>query len=352
MNRKRTITVMSALLFLINSASAQEEPSGDPPTSGEADSLSREERLALAEQLYRQGREQMDARRYVQACESFAASLRYDSGTGGTLWHLARCRERTGDFASAWARYSELQGFAQGLGERDKAQAALERAQAIESRIPRLTIRVSRSASNAGLRISHNGAELDAAAWGAGLPVDPGTHLVLATAPNHLDYRRRILIRRDSEGATIEIPPLTPEPTPPDTSNLPEEVTLDPGRLDPWYRYTIGWSLAGAALACFLTTPFLFEHGNALDTDADSERDFEAQEPVRLQARRYRAAGFGLLSGGFAFSIASALTFLFRPESEKPLEIDGGVGATGAHLSATFSWGRSTSLSSEESEHL
>src|SRR5215471_19286696 len=80
----------------------------EPPPEGNA---------AIAEALFRHGRELLDAGKVSEACEKFAASQRADPALG-TLLNLAACHEREGRTATAWSEFTDA--YAQATGAHDK----------------------------------------------------------------------------------------------------------------------------------------------------------------------------------------------------------------------------------------
>jgi thioredoxin-like negative regulator of GroEL len=137
--------------------------------------LAQGEGVAGAEALYQEGRQLMDAGNFADACPKLEESQRLDPGTG-TLWHLARCYEKLGRHASAWAKYHEVAAQAKKQEEPAKVAAALKRAGALEPKLRRLVIEVPADSRIQGLRIVRNGIEVGPGAWGAKLPVDLGAH--------------------------------------------------------------------------------------------------------------------------------------------------------------------------------
>src|SRR5262245_14317965 len=82
---------------------------------GAAAAQSQGAEVALAEMLYRQGRQLMADGKVSEACPKFAESYRLDAATG-TLLNLAACHEAEHKLATAWLEYSE----AVTLARRDK----------------------------------------------------------------------------------------------------------------------------------------------------------------------------------------------------------------------------------------
>ena len=78
---------------------------------------------ALAEVLFRQGRELMAQGRVADACGKFAESLRLDVALGTSL-NLAVCLETQGRLASAWSEYNRAAAIARRLVRHAQDEAA------------------------------------------------------------------------------------------------------------------------------------------------------------------------------------------------------------------------------------
>ena len=168
---------------------------------------------ATAEALFREGRTLMDAGNYTAACPKLAESYAQDPATG-TLLALGMCQERAGQTASAWATYSEAAGRAKRDGRADRERAARDHMAALEPKLSHLTIDVDPSAAAlAGLSVRRDGHEIGAGAWGASVPIDPGEHLVEATAPGRRAFSTKINVAAQAAAQTVHIPALAPEPT-------------------------------------------------------------------------------------------------------------------------------------------
>ena len=142
---------------------------------------------ALAERLFRDGRELTTRGKLREACEKFRESKRLDPAPG-TILNLAHCYEDLGRSASAWANYRELETRATKLGQAPRADFARQRAAEIEPTLPVLVVHVAAPSRIEGLVIDNDGSEIGAAAWEARIPIDPGTHRITAKAPGRLPW--------------------------------------------------------------------------------------------------------------------------------------------------------------------
>jgi len=134
---------------------------------------------AAAEELFRQGRVAAEKRDYLTACEKFRESNRLDSALG-TLFNIADCEEKIGRLATSWTLFREV---AQRLPADDERRAiALQRAQALEPRVPRLSVHLAPT-SRTDRVVRRDGVVLGSASLDTWLPVDPGEHVVVVSAP-------------------------------------------------------------------------------------------------------------------------------------------------------------------------
>jgi hypothetical protein len=135
---------------------------------------------SLAQSLFDEGRRLMDAGHFDEACPRFADSQRLDPG-GGTVLNLALCYEKLGKLALAYSTYNEALSLAISEHRREREDFARQRIGALETRLPRLRLRVTDPPAD--LTIDLDGRPVPASAWGMATPVDPGRHTVDASAP-------------------------------------------------------------------------------------------------------------------------------------------------------------------------
>jgi hypothetical protein len=182
---------------------------------------------AGSEWLFREGRALMKKGDFVAACPKLAESLRFDPAVG-TLMNLAECEERLGRTASAWQRW---EAAADQLPAADRRRAtALARARALEALLPRLIVTVAESAPK-DLVVTRDGIALGAASLGVALPVDPGRHLITASASGHAARTFEVTIENgQQQSVTVEAGAAALQPPPmPSVSPLPVAAAPAPG---------------------------------------------------------------------------------------------------------------------------
>lgn len=160
---------------------------------------------AAAAALFQEGRDAAKRGDYAAACPKLADSYRLDPAPG-TLLNLADCNEHLGKLASAWQLFQQA---AEHLTPTDsRMPVAKQRIAALETRLPRLTVALSPSAPP-GTRVTRDAVELGGGSLNTALPVDPGEHVVVATAPDRADRRYTIKV---GQGQTerIEVEPGDP----------------------------------------------------------------------------------------------------------------------------------------------
>jgi len=185
---------------------------------------------AAAEALFSEGRSLAGKGRYAEACPKFEASQQLDPGLG-TLLNLADCYEKLGKTASAWAEYRNAIPLARTAGSKARLDLATSHAAALESRLSKLTIRVSSAASAVqGLEIRRDGVAVLQAELDSALPVDPGSHKLEASAPGKQPWSTTVQIDTDGANVIVDVPELAEAtsakaaaPVAPDSAPKPNE---------------------------------------------------------------------------------------------------------------------------------
>lgn len=159
---------------------------------------------AAATALFDEGRKLMAAHKYADACPKLAESERL-APSGGTLLNLADCYEHTGQTASAWVAWKDAAARANAAGKADVEKRALSKAAALEPTLSRLTVSVDAASDVAGLEIKNDGVAVGHAELGVALPVDPGLHLVEATAPKKKPFSAKVDVAAKQTDAKVTV---------------------------------------------------------------------------------------------------------------------------------------------------
>lgn len=305
---------------------------------------------ALAEQLFNQGRDLAKANQWADACPKFEASLHYDPVLGTKL-NLATCYEHIGRLASAWGLYREAMEQARKAGDNKRADYAQKQATALEPRLPKLSIAVATGAP-AGLIVKRDDTAVDAGALGVALYVDPGTHVVTASAPG---YEQASITVSVAEGKTetVALPALVAKPAEPAAAEPTpvaavhrEEAPTGPRVKSRMYT-AIGLGAAGV-VAVGVGAVFGVKAnskysdatklcGSSLECPAAS---YDADKKLVSDARSSATLSTVLVGTGIAAIAAGAIVYFTAPRMREqrtahlvPVPQDGGAGLA---LTGTF----------------
>ena len=160
-----------------------------------------------AQRAFEDGMKLLEQGKTAEACPKLEESQRLDPAMG-TQFRLAECWEKLGRTASAWALFRQVVSEAQAAGRTDRAAVSIARVTALEPRLTRILIVVAPSARVPGLIIRRDGAAVDEALFGHAVAVDPGSHLITATAPGKKAWE----MQQQASSGTVEvtIPALEP----------------------------------------------------------------------------------------------------------------------------------------------
>lgn len=208
----RALPVAAALALLAPLARADDAPP-------------RRDDRARAQQLFDDALEDAKKGDFKSACPKFQASQLADP-KASTLLNLANCYEKNGQTASAWGAFREAAVLARKTSHPDWEASATERAAALEPTLLRFTVTVPEASRVDGLVVTRDGAKLSAGEWGVSIPVDPGEHVITATAPKKKPWEERV---RVTEAVTsVTVPLLEDEPQAPPPVEIPGAITSLP----------------------------------------------------------------------------------------------------------------------------
>jgi hypothetical protein len=146
-----------------------------------------------------------------EAIPHFVESLRLDA-KAVTLINLASCEEKVGRLADALGHWAEARAHAQMEASKPIADEAEKRQEALEPRVPKLTIVLAPGAPK-DTAVTRDGVALGAVSIGLALPVNPGDHAIVTTAPGRAEARASVALA-EGEAKSIEVAPGDPRPDP------------------------------------------------------------------------------------------------------------------------------------------
>jgi hypothetical protein len=168
------------------------------------------EKKATADALFDEAKALLAAGQTDKACAKLEASEAVLVQLGTRL-NLGDCWEKIGRLASAWAEFRGAVALASKAGDRREPYAR-DRAAALEPRLARLTIKAAPALE---LRVTRDQIVVLPALLDTPVPVDPGKHVVVATAPGHKTWQTTVEITKEGQTLTVEIPALEVQPEAP-----------------------------------------------------------------------------------------------------------------------------------------
>lgn len=326
--------------------------SADPPTVSER---------ADAEGLSAAAAVLVEEKDFVHACAKYEAASRLDP-QARRFMKLADCFEKAGMPSRAWMSYGDAQDMALSRGDKPLAQTAGENVKRLDAKLARIAIVVPPDSSTEGLQVRRDGALVSEAVRGVPVPVDPGSHVIAASAPGRRPWSTTIslasgktavsvvipvlegasdasvlLERNDPKGicppglrpideldlrdpTRLSLPPATPVSsalarTPERTPDEPvQPVVEDPGKS----QRTIAWVMGGAGVAS-LAGGVLFGVQASATRDSLNNRCnagiCSANVADDLQAARNEAMASNILLWGGATALAGAAVVYFTAPS-------------------------------------
>lgn len=164
---------------------------------------------AVAESLFQAGMKLMTDNKFDQACPKFVESQRLDAASGTQL-ALAKCYDKSGKNASAWALYKDIAFAFKKAGNAAGEKAANDKADELEKKLSKLQINAAGDAP--GLVIRRDNEEVGKAVLGTPIAVDPGPHVIEATAPGYQVWQTTVQIGKENDTQSVNIPALTMAP--------------------------------------------------------------------------------------------------------------------------------------------
>ena len=156
-----------------------------------------------------------------------------------------------GKTASAWIDFVEIAEKAHATGEAAKEAKARERAGLLEAKVGHLVIEVG--APVEGLEVKRDGVPVGHAQWGVPMPMDPGEHEIVASAPGRLPLTLKVSMPAGGTTTTARVtePPLAPvvaAPPPAASGAPPPPVSPEGARGTGDTQRLAGWIVGGTGV--------------------------------------------------------------------------------------------------------
>lgn len=298
---------------------------------------------ARAQQLFDSALADAEAGNLASACPKFLASQEADPKTS-TLLNLASCYEKNGQTASAWGAFREAEGLARKAGRSDWESAAHSRAEALEPKLVRLTVQVPDASRVPDLVVTRDGARLATGEWGVAIPVDPGEHVVAASAAGRVPWESRTPVREASAAVVVPVLEVLPPPVvPPPSVGNPSDGQPGDSRSGSWWTplRTTGIVVAGVGVVGLVAGGVLGLVAKGKYDDARA-RCTGGSNACPASAVSDSDSAYGLATGGtvvFVVGAAAAVTgaalVLFSPAPDSGTRASAalhvGPGSVGVH---------------------
>ena len=161
---------------------------------------------AMAVALCEEGMKLVREDRWAEARPKLEESVRLSPDTRCEV-NLAACYDNLNQLAKALAIYKNTEERVGKEGNAARERFVKTRIEELTLRVPTLRIKTSADAAKSGIEVRLDGTPVPAAAWDMPLPVDPGTHEILATGPGK-DWFQKSLELAERQRETVEVPAL------------------------------------------------------------------------------------------------------------------------------------------------
>jgi hypothetical protein len=289
-----------------------------------------------ARELFREGTEDADAGKFVDGLQKFKRVAAVKE-TAAVRFNIARCEEALGRTGAALADFElAAREGGQDAKAEDVARLATQRADALRPRVPRLTV-IPPAPAPDGMGVSLDGGKLASVTLAVGLPVDPGAHVVDATAPGRSPFHAELsLAAGETKRVELLLPPQAPVAAA--DPRTPDHADRRSSSQDIW-----GWGLVGGGGAVAIASSiFVVLHNNAvsdLNRQCPGGRcntsvvDQSQIQTTESNARTYEGVSIGLLAAGALAIGGGVILIATAPKNAPPaMAVTAGAAAAPAGL--------------------
>ena len=292
---------------------------GTWPQTARADAPTPAE-LKKARAQFQRGIELEQASNWSEALQQFrdVGQVRM---TPQVRFHIAYCEEGLGRLVTALGGYELAQNEADQVGNDFKSEVDTA-VTSLRARIPKLLIERGPGADAALVQL--DGVDLGASSVGVEVPLDPGPHAVVASAPGFLPFNATVELKeREVTRVTLE---LAPEPADAAANGQAQVVVAPP----PSPNRTVPYVVGGVGVAALVTSGVFFALRQAtaseLDKDCPNHNQCpQSNEPTYDRLKTYNVATWVMGAIGLAGVGTAAVLILTekKPQAKKSDEAAG-----------------------------
>lgn len=205
---RRPLFALSFACFMTTTtlASAQEDP-----------------KRAQAEALFAEATDLMTKKDFATACPKLEEVVKLQPQGIGAKTSLADCYEGQGKLASAKAQLDAAAALADRANQADRAATIRTRSQSLDARVSTLTVNIAPEVANAaGFSVTRDGVMIETTQYNVSVPVDPGPHVIKATALGKKPFEQSLTIGDSGSRATVRIASMASAES--DTAAIPPTV--------------------------------------------------------------------------------------------------------------------------------
>lgn len=257
--------------------------------------------------------------KYADACPKFEKALALSTGVG-TKFNLGDCYEKTGRPASALKLFREVEDTTRQVGQTERANAAKQRADALEPKVPSVTIVAPWLSAKPTATFSVDGKDVKAEDVEKPIRVDLGSHEAIARWGGK-ETRAQVQIEKEAETKRLVldepgyVQPAAPTPTPAATPIVAGTESA-PGRT----QRIIGFATGGAGAVALLVGGIVVlgakgDYDNATKTCGTS---CPHDATVTANDARDKANVGGIIFGIGAVALVTGVVLVLTAPSAKP----------------------------------
>lgn len=157
-----------------------------------------------ADALFEEAQQLKAAGNVADACKKYEEALQYNRNAVGTLLNVGLCNEQAGKYATAVTYYTQARDLAREHSFHEHLSAAEDRLTLTLPLVAHLAIAFSEQAAGMKLVIDEQIVPLDKS---GDIPVDPGRHHVVVTAPDRVPYETYVDVEKSGR-KRVAIPSL------------------------------------------------------------------------------------------------------------------------------------------------